>query len=812
MFVMQHTVPGWVERLLGVPATPGTGTVWTIEHIWSLPPWATVLMLAGAVAFVVAIYLREGRRVGRAYRLTLAAIRVTLVALAMAMIAQTTLVLKRTGLPHAAVLLDDSLSMTIADQDADRSRMAASERPTAAGQGKTRSDRWERLQAVVSAQDGRWLRGLTTSHQLAAWFLTGLRPVEGDAKRPMRLEGRSVDVTRVVAQVASAKPRGEATRLGDGIRMVLNELRSTAISAVIVLTDGINTDGATLRDAAETARRRGVPLYFVGLGSDRAVPDLKLSDLMADEVVFVEDVVHFECRLTAEGLEGRKVSIVLCEKGRPDVLAKVDVTAGPDGQPQRIRLPYRPTRTGQFEYVVEARLGDAALATGNHRQSRSVEVRKEKTRVLLVQAYPSFEFRYLRNMLQRDRTIRLSTVLQDADPEYAEQDASALKTFPTREELFAYDVVILGDANPALLGEAAIANLADFVSGPSKGGGLALVAGPRYMPSKYRETPLARLLPFSPRAETAPDAASGDSAGLTQPFVVRPTELGLASPAMQLGDTLAESERIWRGLAPLYWLMELPELRPGVRVLAEHPTRLGRDGKRSPVICLQYVGAGKVLFHATDETWRWRYQVGDAYFARYWVQTIRRLCRSRPGEAGGSAVLSADRREYAVGEPVRLRLRFADERLAPAEDNGATVVVERSGQQSQRVVLRRTAVRGTFEGQVDGLSAGGYHAWLERPSLAGQPVAADFAVVTPPGEFAQTRMDAVEMRLAAEQTGGQFYTCETADRLPQDLPPGWPTPVESLPPRPLWNGWPVVALFLGLLVVEWVLRNRGGMV
>ena len=150
------------------------------------------------------------------------------------------------------------------------------------------------------------------------------------------------------------------------------------------MTDGINTEGPPLAEAAEYARRRGVPLYFVGLGSDRPERDLRLSDLMVDDVVFVDDVVNFECRLTADGFQGRKVPVVLREKGKPAVLAKVEVTAGPDGQPQQVRLPYRPTRTGQFEYVVEAVPQEGELQTENNRQTRTVEVRKEKIRVLLV--------------------------------------------------------------------------------------------------------------------------------------------------------------------------------------------------------------------------------------------------------------------------------------------------------------------------------------------------------------------------------------------------------------------------------------------
>jgi hypothetical protein len=73
-------------------------------------------------------------------------------------------------------------------------------------------------------------------------------------------------------------------------------------------------------------------------------------------------------------------------------------------------------------------------------------------------------------------------------------------------------------------------------------------------------------------------------------------------------------------------------------------------------------------------------------------------------------------------------------------------------------------------------------------------------------------MDAAEMRRAAEQTGGRFYTFETMGRLLGDLPPGRQVPIESLPLRPLWNTWPVLLVFLLLLIAEWILRKRKGMV
>ena len=192
---------------------------------------------------------------------------------------------------------------------------------------------------------------------------------------------------------------------------------------------------------------------------------------------------------------------------------------------------------------------------------------------------------------------------------------------------------------------------------------------------------------------------------------------------------------------------------------------------------------------------------------------IRYLSRSKLAGAGRSATLSADRREYAQGEPVRLRVRFADERLAPAEDDGVTVVLEHLGHKTRQIRLRRSSGgRGTFEGVLDRPAVGSYHAWVALPAMEGRAAAVDFTVAPPAGEFERVRTDAVALRRAAKVTRGRFYTFQTTRRLLGGLPPGRPVPIESLPPKPLWNEWPLLLLFLVLLVGEWVLRKLGGMV
>ena len=228
---------------------------------------------------------------------------------------------------------------------------------------------------------------------------------------------------------------------------------------------------------------------------------------------------------------------------------------------------------------------------------------------------------------------------------------------------------------------------------------------------------------------------------------------------------------------------------------------------------MQYVGGGgKVLFHATDETYRWRRRVEDLYFGRYWVQTLRFLTRSKLAEGDRSARLSTDRRDYVTADPVRVQVHFSDERFAPLEDDGVTVELEQAGRQTQKVQLHRTETgRGYFEAILSNLPAGGYHAKLIAPPLPGQVSTTDFDVKPPQTEMANLQVDAAAMQQAAKVTEGHYYTYKNASQLIDDLPSGRQVPVETLPPVPLWNRWPVLALFLGLVVGEWLLRKRKGM-
>ncbi len=825
-------LPAWLADWLGVelPAA-GDSATWQLDSTWRCPPWATVLLVLFAILWTVLLYTREASTAGRRYRALLAALRMTAIALLLVMLAQWALALRLTGPPAFALVIDRSASMGIADGYTEP-ELAARLAGRLSKTGLSEPTRLNLAKLIATENDGRLLAELARRYRLEVYFAAG-----GIERQP-----HTADAAASVAAIralTSDGPDSQASRLGDAVRHVLDVFRGAPPVGMLLLTDGVSTDGLQLADAAQEARQKGVPLLAVGLGRDDPPRDIELADVLVDDAVFVDDLVSFQVQIKASGLEGQPAEVILRRDdksgaaGSAGAVAKQTVSLPPSGQMLTLQLVDRPTEPGDIAYVVEIAPRDDETNPDNNRQRRVVAVRDVKIRVLIVYGYPSYEFRYLKSLLERDATIQLSTYLQDADPEYTEQDKAALRALPIgRDELFEYDVFVIGDVDPRLLPRSLWPVVRAFVA--EKGGGVAFIAGPRNLPWAYRDNAdVSALLPID--VDTLPLAADNTlPAAVTRGFVVTPTPLGLRTAAMQLGDSPAETEQIWHRLAPLYWLVEVGRLKPAAQVLAtgpdsqnaaltltqtaalptliDNPKSEIRNPKSSlPVICFQYFGAGRVLFHAIDSTWRWRIGVGDVFFARYWVQTIRYLARGKL-TSGRGVELATDRREFRRGEPIQLRARFRDARLAPTGASEVTILIESPGQARRRVTLQRNpSAAGVFEGMLADLGEGQYQALLTEPQLPGDPPAARFAVVAPAGELTRTEMDRAALTAAAETTHGRFYTIADADRLLDELPTGRRVPIENLPPIPIWNRWWLLSLFLACVTAEWVLRKRKGM-
>ena len=209
-----------------------------------------------------------------------------------------------------------------------------------------------------------------------------------------------------------------------------------------------------------------------------------------------------------------------------------------------------------------------------------------------------------------------------------------------RSEFFARDVLLVGDGPRELFTPEFCELTEEFVS--RFGGGLVVVAGPRFGPRELADTPLAQMLPV----------LLGDTDRLRDraEFQLQRTQEAALYPFMQLAESAAEDNAAWDNLGKLPWYQSVAGVHEHAQVLAEHPTDLCDDGKtRQPLIAIRPYGRGQVVYVGLNEMWRMRKRYGDRYYQRFWAQLIYRLGMSHAVGAEKQFVAEFDRLADAGG-------------------------------------------------------------------------------------------------------------------------------------------------------------------
>jgi hypothetical protein len=227
-----------------------------------------------------------------------------------------------------------------------------------------------------------------------------------------------------------------------------------------------------------------------------------------------------------------------------------------------------------------------------------------------------------------------------------------------------------------------------------------------------------------------------------------------------------------------------------------------------PLLVMQTYGKGPVLFLASDETWRWRYNVGDRHFGRFWGQVIYQT--GLPHLLGGAkrAQLVLGQSGATLGQPTSVHARLFDVDYRPLKTERVAARLEHldagPGQERSRpLVFEPVAGQpGEYRALLANDVAGRFELKLTNPDDATLP----FQVSMPAGhemEIAGMAEDA--LREAARLSGGHFYREEDLARLPEQIEPrqsAFTVRQEVL----LWNPLALL-LFVGLVTAEWVLRK-----
>ncbi len=654
-----------------------------------------------------------------------------------------------------------------------------------------------------------------------------------------------------------SRPAHAQTDLTGALEHILDNTSPESLAGVLLLGDGRHNGALLPEDSLRQLAVRNTPLSAVPLGADLGPVDISLLSLKAPESIYLDDRVVVTATAKLDGFLGEKVEAELLSGDQVVDTAPIEVTDV--SFRTEINFVHKPETKGILDYRVRLKPDPREIFQENNTWDFKVAVTDDRTNVLLVDGFPRWEFRYLRNLFYgRDKSVHLQYVLLDPDTIHRGREpittyASASRPFGQAEathlpqissEWQHFDVIILGDIPPGALTERDWAAVSEAVT--KRGALFVCIAGPRHMPHGHDSRVLRDLLPVSYTPGTATRYDTPEEA-----YRIQLTTAGREHPVTSQSTSRALNEELWATFPPMRWRYDGATLKESAEVLAyAHPVGApppaagfipdGSPGSveaaiqqlanqknveaGNAVISSIRAGLGKVLLLHFDQTWRFRYGVGDTYHHRFWGQVTRWGAGPNLRSGNEFVRLGTDRLSYTPNDPVEVTAKVLDGELRPITDASVEVEVWKDGVRLRRQRLSyRSDSTGLYETSLIGLSEEGeYRLKLVGgeidKGLAAAPdgpreIETELLVVTTrnPVELAELTADRDFLNRATGLTGGRLAELDDLASLVDSFG----APKETLKERrnvTLWDKWPLLLAFFGFLTTEWVVRRRSGLV
>jgi len=644
---------------------------------------------------------------------------------------------------------------------------------------------------------------------------------------PMALEG---DAFHDATANPTSKPAAPATQpidpdqcasdLTGAIRTVLQNYPAGGVAGVVLVSDGQQV-GSELSVESLAAAAGDVPVYTVRMARPGTPRDVAVAKVAVPPRGFVGETLNVRVDLRASGIKGScpvTVTIGTVTQTKP---ANFN-----EGGSASVEFSTKLDQAGPLRVGVTAAAQPGEITLTNNAVERWVNVLSDKVHAVAIAQSAGRDFQFLRDALSRTAWMKLDEVIA------ASPDARATVT---NEQLSTADVVILEDAGPNLVAPEQWQQVRKLVA--DRGAGAILLAGTAHRPGDLLVLPdAAELLPIA-----QPDAAKWRSWGGEWPTLRPiPADVSIANngnafsrgthatssdasdnaawpprlngdssssdarlpEALRLTDDLDSSLRKWQELPPMFRLMNLAPLKPNAS-----PLLIDAD-TRAAVATQSRLGAGRVAFIGMNETWRWRYKVGQRDQERFWLQLVRQVADEPYAATAGGVSIDADRLTTEPGKPLKLRARVRDTEGKPSALPTVQLTVKASDGSTRVETLPATAEgSGRYEKTVNGWPTGAYE--LSTGNAAEPKITVRIAA-TPEAEMANLSGDERLMRRLAEATGGQSIGPEHLADLPADL-------ASSAAQRPriaevrLWDSPYLYALVLACFGLEWAVRKQAGL-
>jgi uncharacterized membrane protein len=735
-------------------------------------PTALALLAAAALAAGVLVTYRSITHDGPVRdKVVLMVLRLAFVAAALFCLARPMLVLKA-AVPQQnflGVLVDDSRSMMIADQD-----------------GQARS---QFVQHEFTGPNAALLKELSNR------FVLRFFKFSASAGR--------------VASASEAHYEGTSTRLGDALERARDELSGLPLAGLVMLTDGADTSDLSLDDQLASLKARSIPVFPVGLGQEHFTRDIQISRVETPRFVLKGSALVVDVVISQTGYSGKTVSLNVEDGGR--IVTSQPITLPPDGQSLTAKVRFMANDAGArlFRFRIAPQEGEEV--TQNNARDALLEVRDRVEKVLYYEGEPRVEGKFILSAVADDKNLNVTWLIRTAENKYYRIGVSAkdevVGGFPkTREELFAYRALIIGSVEAAAFTPDQLRMIADFVN--KRGGSLLMLGGRRsFAEGGWTGTPVGEVMPVVLDTDTGRKGPEYFSM-----LAVHPTRAGATSPVTQIADTEEHSSDRWNEMPEVSSVNPIRAVKPGATVLLNATDKQKQD---QIVLAYQRYGRGKAVAMPIQDSWLWRMDakipVEDLTHATYWRRLVRWLVDGVPDLV--NVTTTQDRVE--PGEAVKIVADVSDKAYAEVNDSHVVATVTSpSGRKSEFPMEWTVTSDGEYRASFVPDEAGLYDIKVDASRATGDQKSLGSSEVhvrasAGDAEYFDAAMRGSLLRRIAEETGGRFFTASNAGLLPEAVTytGRGVTVVEE---RDLWDMPILLLLLLGLLSAEWAFRRVRG--
>jgi hypothetical protein len=580
---------------------------------------------------------------------------------------------------------------------------------------------------------------------------------------------------------------GRASNIARSLQELEEALDGESLGAIVLLSDGIHNAGA---NPVRVAERYGVPIIAVAHGDSTVRRDLRIVQLLTNELAYAGTEVPVRVRVRNDGFPEQAVEVALSAGGMDVDRTTVRI---PEGSGEVVvDLRFQADTPGLARLQVDLTRLDGEATWRNNTESMAVQVLDQRKQVLLVAGAPSPDVSAWTQVLDSDPDVDLAVRVQSGPGTYFNGELP--------DTLNAFDLLILVGFPGTATDPADSRILGDAV----RDGLPVLFALDHATDFRMLQRDWSDVLPTTPETIRS----------TWQQVAFAPTPLALSHAIFETGGT--RDAGIWQRLPPLRTTETTWTTGPGVDILAS--TRIRSVVLDDPLFVAGRSGRARAAVLLAHGFWRWKNvpedlvdeaaawaEVRSNLLQWLYVADDERLVRVEPA-----------RMVFTEDEPVQLRGEVYDEALTPLDGARVTVRIQ-APDGTELPVGMRPLGNGRYEGDFGILPAGTY-AYTADAEFNGAQMGSDegeFVVGDRSVEFRQTRADHTLMRQIAARSGGQFLTSDQTASLGSVLAqlPSWrPSErVETAQIR-LWQRMPFLILVVLLLTVEWFFRKRFGLV